>query len=547
MPRSQTLQIENSAPIETHGIQIGSQVIAHPVDTMVDQGMGMKMRQLDSLLKSGQDLYATIDEGEARQGAEDAALGKPQKSTVLGSYERGWLSTRAAVNSAEDLAKVKTSFESGFDRNTPGGIEGWLQGKYQELTKGMDMAGPYGKVYSQKMAEGFNELRALHNKQTSDSVVAQSESDYITMLHGMVKGKAGQVVSPDDFQSVTKTMADNGIGFDPKRRDDLGKKALMALASEGNVQAIEAAKQATKDGSKPFPSITDDEFAQLEAHAQTVYIQTESRRHALMKQQYEERVNNAMYPVIKMAASGDVEGAQKAYDLLAKSDLFKSHPEDFDKFQKMLVSTGDRAMTLDQRETFNHLYEGIWTGKVGVNDIIRQHLPQKDTMALTTVYMDKWKVDRAAAASEKQADAMNNLFKNQSVMADIRSGLDALPKFPSDSTAAMLDLGGVKRQKMREIHADTQGQLYRAAAESGGDIEAFDRKRQAILDRARTHLEGVLDSKGRKGVMERPAFIHHESWAAYRADYEAGLIPADPEKIQATRAWFMQNSATKPK
>lgn len=557
MPRQQTLQIESSQPLQQRGSQVGTQVSASPVDTYVDQGMNQRMSQLNSLLDSGHALLKTIDDGEAAEGAKDAALGKEQSPSLmgraLGSYERGWMTVRGSVSGAEDASKLLAEYQAGgFDPKNPQGLEGWLQQKFKEKAQGMP-DGPFKSAYEGKLMEGFNDIRATHFKTQRDSVVAQSEADTITLLGGVIKqaAKDGKGLTPESFMDVRKKLSESGIGFDDKRWSELGQKALQAAALDGNVQAIDAAQAEAQDKSKAFSTLTEGDFAQLRHHAQTVLIQRTEQEHKALKLQYETRVNDALYPIMKQAMT-DQAGAQKAFaELVMKTDLFKGHPEDFSKYQQMLIQTGDRALTVEERETENDMMTQVWSGKAGPKDIFAAHLPAKSTMNLMTVYMDKWKVERAAQATEAQARAMTNLFRNQEVAQDIRSGVEALPRWPSNPMA-MENLtdstnGRKYSQKVREIQAQTHADLFKAANDSQGDVAAFGKKRTAILEQARSHIERVLNDAaggGKGGTAEVPPFVHYPSWESYRKAIEDGLVPMDPETIAANRAYF---NSKKPK
>jgi hypothetical protein len=146
-------------------------------------------------------------------------------------------------------------------------------------------------------------------------------------------------------------------------------------------------------------------------------------------------------------------------------------------------------------------------------------------------------------AQERQAAAMTGLFKNQEVVQDIRSSVEMLPKFPTDryDSAVLNDAGGVYSTKVREIAAQTHTDLFRAANDAGGDVEAFSKKRTAIIEQARAHIGRVLnDAAGgvKGGAVTVPAFIQYPTWAAYVAAASRGEVPKDPELLKRTREWY---------
>jgi hypothetical protein len=524
---------------------VGTQVVAHPLDTTVDQGADHKMAQLGHFLEAGAGLWKDIDEADQKEGKEDALMGKEMKQTALGSYERGWLHVRGTLAGAEDSSKLQADFDSGkAQADATGGIEGWLKQQAAGHTQGM-LDGPYADAYKAKLAEGMNAIRSTHFTKQRESLVAQGEADTINLLSGMLQGKTkdGVGVTADDYQGLRNTLKDQGIEYDDKRWSELGHKALQAAAIFGNVQAIDAAQAQAKDGSKSFGQLTDADFFQLRHYAQAVLIQNAHQEREALKFDYEKRVNDAMYPVMKMAMTDQAKAQMMFNQLALQGDVFKSHPEDLQKYQQMLVQTGDRALTLDERESENHLMEEIWKGKAQPQDIFAAKLPSKSTLNLMTVYMDKWKVERAAQAQERQAAAMTGLFKNQEVVQDIRSSLESLPKFPTDryDSAVLNDVGGVYSNKVREIAAQTHTDLFRAANDAGGDVEAFSKKRTAIIEQARAHIGRVLnDAAGgvKGGAVTVPAFIQYPTWAAYVAAASRGEVPKDPELLKRTREWY---------
>jgi hypothetical protein len=545
MPRQQTLQIEGRPIIDLQGPTVGTQVVAHPVDTFVDQGMAQKMAHLQNFLEAGQSLVGAIDAKDRREGAQDAALGKEQQRTgLLGGYEAGWLSQRGAVAGAEDASKALTDYDTGFDRNNPSGLEGWITQKTQQLTQGMQ-DGPYKQAYLAKLADGMNAIRGAHVKEQADWKVATAETDATTLLKGSIDaiGKAGKAITPEDYVNINQTLRDKGLNFDPKRFDELARSALAALAADGNMQAVDAAAVPGPDGKLPFPTIKAEDMAQLKHHAMAAYTSKINAQWTAQEHEWKMKENTAMGPIIQMAHSGDVASAQAELDKLNRQGFFLAHPEDLDKWQKLTISTGDRAMTLSERKTWNAMYEGIWLGKVGPHDIVHADLPPKDTKDLTMVYMDWWKQQQANIAAGKHTDALANLFKNQVAMATLRARLDALPQIPD--AVKGLDFGGVLTNKVEEIRADATQRMYQSMADAKGDEVAFERSSSRIAELTSKHIQDVLRINGanestRDWWLQKPAYINHDSWEGFVKDYEAGLVPKDPELVSKTYTWFRQ-------
>jgi len=106
MPRQQTLQIDTRAPIEARGLQFGSQVVAHPVDTFVDQGShsenAQHAAQIQNLLEVGEQLFQLQDIRDSKEGAQDRALGVPQKEVPTSGYTRGWVSLDGAIKGQQE-------------------------------------------------------------------------------------------------------------------------------------------------------------------------------------------------------------------------------------------------------------------------------------------------------------------------------------------------------------------------------------------------------------------------------------------------------------
>ncbi|MGC4060124.1 MAG: BRO family protein [Aquabacterium sp.] len=280
-----------------------------------------------------------------------------------------------------------------------------------------------------------------------------------------------------------------------------------------------------------------------EALTQAAYTSKINAQWTAQEHEWKMKENTAMGPIIQMAHSGDVAGAQQALDKLSRQGFFLAHPEDLDKWQKLTISTGDRAMTLTERKTWNTMYEGIWQGKVGPHDIVHAGLPPKDTKDLTMVYMDWWKQQQANIAAGRQTDALANLFKNQVAMATMRARLDALPQIPD--AVKNFDFGGVLTNKVEEIRAEATQRMYQSMADAKGDEVAFEKSSSRIAELTSKHIQDVLRGNGvndstRDWWMQKPAYINHDSWESFAKDYEAGLVPKDPELVNKTYTWFRQ-------
>lgn len=540
MPRQQTLQIEGRPIVDITGPSVGTQVVARPVDTFEDTGMAQKMTRLNHMLEAGTDLMKTIDEVDTKQGAQDAALGKEMKKTVLGSYEKGWLGVRGAIAGAEDMEKVKASYENGFDRNAPGGLEKFLQDRHQELTKGMQR-GPYADAYAARLATGFNELRLKHFDEQRDAVVAQHENDVVRLLVGGVKGKTE--ISPEDFNTVRNTLKEQGMGMDPKRFDQLGKNALSILAGDGNVQAIRAARKAQADGTNAFPTIPEEDMERLEDHAVTVRLQKQEAADKLIKTDHEHQVADTMFPIIQLAQAGNTMDAQKAFDKVVSSNLFAHEPQAIEKWQRLLVSTGDKSDSFEQVALLNKVSLGILSDGWGLREIQSSGLTPKLMRDAFLMFDHKRREERQAASEAKaQERAAQALDKSTRITggADFRptvkATLEMLPEMGKE--AKDMDFSGKHAQAVQAIRVDAEQELIRTAVARGSDIDAWRQDVVRIRENAIKRTEVAIKAPLSEMPNLPPANIRHDSWADYVAAAKRGEYGDNVAELDAARKWF---------
>ncbi len=549
MPRQQTLQIEQSPAFQDHGIQFGTQVVARPVDTYVDQGADNKMRQLAGLLDAGQALYKTIDETDQKEGAKDRALGMPKKATVLGSYEHGWLSLDGSIKGKEDAEKLAASFSTGFDRNAPGGVDGWLQARSQELTKGMQ-PGPFSEAYTKKLTEGFQAIRDKHFQEQKDSVTATAETNVVSLLAGAARAKTnkGEAVTVDDFLGVRQSLADSGLGLDTTRMDKLGHAALKALASEGNYQAIRAARKGNKDGLMAFPTLAEDDLSALEQHAATVYLNKQEAAHKAVKEEHHDKVSATMFPIIQAAQAGKTGDAQKAFDSVVASGVFAHEPEAIDKWQRMLVSTGDKSDSFEQVDLYNKVTLSILEDGWNMKQIQSAGLSPKLMRDAFGVYARKRSEDRQAASegrtearTAKALETASRITSGADFRPTLHATLEELPKL--EGYAKEADFTGKKGQAVRAIRADTEKELVRTAMERGSDIDGWRQDVVRIRENAKRRTEAAMGSKDVQHLP--PAFIRHDTWEEYKAAQGRGEYEANMAELEAARKWF-KDKASRP-
>lgn len=536
--------------MDARGPQAGTQVVASPVDTFVDQGMGQKMSRLNNLLESGKDFLAAYDANETKEGAQDAALGKEMKKTVLGSYEKGWLGVRGALSGAEDLEKVKASFANGFDRTAPGGIEKWLQDRHQELTKGMQ-EGPYAEAYRAQLAKGFTELRLKHFEEQKDAVVAQHENDVVKLLVAGVKNKTD--ITPEDFATVRKTLKEQGMGMDDKRFDQLGKNALDILAGDGNVQAIRAARKAMQDGSNAFPTIAEEQMEALEDKAATVKIQKHEQVRRAIKEEHEQAVLDAVAPIIKLAQSGGSKEAQSQFDALVQSRLFDHDPKSIELYQKMLVSVADKSDTLEQNEKFNDVTLNILTKGWGLREIQASGLTPKLLREAYMTYDRKHREDREAAAANRAAASAGRaaaaaekallVTSSREFSPAVKDALGVLPEPPKLRGDYVTALAKKQHETVRQIRADTESQLVKMASQRGTDMDGWRQDVVRIRENAQRRIERALDAKDPKNIPDYR--LRFETWAEYLHAAKSGHMPADVAELEEAHALYKQQPQKK--
>lgn len=525
MPRQQTLQIEGRPLVDIRGPQVGTQVVASPVDTFVDQGMGQKMSRLNSLLESGQDLLAAYDANETKQGVQDRALGLPKKETVLGSYEQGWLGLDGAIKGQQDAEKVRTSFATGFDRSAPGGLEKWLQERQRELMQGMK-PGPFVDAYRPKLAGVFQSLREQHATEQRDAVTAQAENNIITMFTGAIraKDKEGQPITPEDFLTVRKHLADAGLGVDDVRMDKLGQDALKVLADEGNYQALKAAKTA-------FPTIHEDDLSALERHAMTVFTTKQEHADRLVKLDYEARVSSALSPLFMQAQTGDLDGAMAGFSKLVAGKMFAHSPLDIDKYQKALQSISDKSETVRQRELFIEAAEGSRLGNWGASKIINSGVHPSKIPTLLSMLGERHAEERRAmsdARADARADRQFAVIRQPDFSASVKDVLSVVPEL--DKTQKTLDFTGKKAQALRELRADAQRELITFAGQHGSDMGAYQESASKVRESVRKRAAAITEATTDAAIL--PGHIRYPNKRAFLKAYEAGEFPKNAQQVQ---------------
>lgn len=534
MPRQQTLQIDTRPQQETRGLQFGTQVISHPVDTFVDQGshpeLAQHAAQFQNLLDAGEQMFQLRDAREAKQGAQDRALGVPQKEAPTNAYTRGWTTLNGVVQGQQDMDKIRATYATGFDRSDLGGFDKWAQEQTEQRLKGMQ-PGPFLEAYKTKLAEGLIELRGKHSEEQKSWVVAKAETNIIDVLAGAIRAKAGQPVTPEDFLKVKQTIHESGLGVDDSRWDQLGQNALKVLAGEGNYQAIRAARKATAEGSKAFPTLGEDDLSALEHHAQTVFLQKQEAADKAVKMDYETRVSQSVSPLFIQAQSGDLEGAMAGFSKLVSGGMFAHSPLDIDKYQKALQSISDKAETVDQRERFIEAAEGARLGNWTASKIIHSGVHPSKIPSLLSM-MGERQAEERRAMSEARADAREDrklaVIRQPEFSASVKDVLSVIPEM--DSYQKSLDFTGKKAQALRELRADANRELISFASQHGSDMEKYQEAVGKVREQVRKRAEAVMTSTKTSDIL--PSHIRYATKREFLQAYRSGAFPQDPQQVQ---------------
>ncbi|RZI86376.1 MAG: hypothetical protein EOP38_01690 [Rubrivivax sp.] len=504
------------------------------MDTFVDQGshpeLAQHAAQFQNLLDAGEQMFQLRDAREAKQGAQDRALGVPQKEAPTNAYTRGWTTLNGVVQGQQDMDKIRATYATGFDRSDLGGFDKWAQEQTEQRLKGMQ-PGPFLEAYKTKLAEGLIELRGKHSEEQKSWVVAKAETNIIDVLAGAIRAKAGQPVTPEDFLKVKQTIHESGLGVDDSRWDQLGQNALKVLAGEGNYQAIRAARKATAEGSKAFPTLGEDDLSALEHHAQTVFLQKQEAADKAVKMDYETRVSQSVSPLFIQAQSGDLEGAMAGFSKLVSGGMFAHSPLDIDKYQKALQSISDKAETVDQRERFIEAAEGARLGNWTASKIIHSGVHPSKIPSLLSM-MGERQAEERRAMSEARADAREDrklaVIRQPEFSASVKDVLSVIPEM--DSYQKSLDFTGKKAQALRELRADANRELISFASQHGSDMEKYQEAVGKVREQVRKRAEAVMTSTKTSDIL--PSHIRYATKREFLQAYRSGAFPQDPQQVQ---------------
>ena len=530
MPRTSNLQIDQRQTYQDPGRQILTEVVARPVDTAVDLHGSNKVAQLTNFLQQAQTLYGTEEAIQTHEGQVAHQSGAPVKETILGAYEKGWMSVDGSVKGTKDAAEAQAQFKTGFDRTQgPEGVEKWLTDKSTELTQGMK-PGPFADSYKTHLGSAFDQIRADYHKELKEDITGKAEANTMDMLLGAVtaKTKAGKPVDISDFDGVRKTLQDNNLGISNSRFNELTFDVLSKLASEGNWQAIEAADQKRPDGTPALSSIPEytAKVAALHVHAQTVFLNKQDKARKAIKDQHDMKVAESMAPLFKLAQGGDREGAQAGFNEAVKSGLFDFEPAVMDTVQKQLLSVGDKGETLDQLTSYNNVAQDIFDHKATPQSIVRAGLSPARVGQAMQLFMDQRRIDSDARNADKALDAAkrnNTIQKSPEYIPTVKDVLTAIPEMSGrDAELDKSIYGGARAQQLEVLRQKTRLHLNGLATDADGDIGKFSEGAAGLRDAVAKRAQGIIDSKDPK--KNPPPEIIYLTPALFLAAYKRGEI-----------------------
>lgn len=340
------------------------------------------------------------------EGMKIRADGAPLDGNKGEWIKHGFMVMDGRVKGAQDGASLLQAYQTGFDKDA-GNLDQFISKQWSEQTKGLQDKS-FLTGYSAAFGSAAQELRKEHSKFQTEQVVAKHESNVLFQIDQQVRsnverGQPIDVPKLDTLKGELKQM----FGTSGTDWNELLFKSIKRIGDEGNPAVYSIFKEKNTDGTPGMYYIPKwkTHIDAAEIHAQNEYLTKQSRLYELEKRTRDERQDTALYGVFEKLYGGDQDGAQADFGKHVSSGLF-SRASDIVKWQEMFRKVEHRELRGDEQTKMTEALTGIYSGKIGIRDILQLGLPPKETRQLLAE-------QRVVAQDERKAHAQGFTAENR--------------------------------------------------------------------------------------------------------------------------------------
>jgi hypothetical protein len=379
-------------------------VVARPVHVPMPSGEGGDMNALLSgLARFNEKLTEYVHNQADRDlvsGMKARADGSPLSQDANEWFAHGHLAMSGRVAGQDDGEALRQSYETAFDKDA-GDVEKLISDTWAERTKGLNDQSYLGG-YQSTFAIAAEKLRADHREYQRTAVLQKNEANATKLLDGAVRGfvDAGKEVPQEELERIKSEFKRFGISR-PKFAEMLFA-VVDRMGDEGNFAIYDVLKRNNADGTPGIYYVPKwkEKIDAAQIKAQNVFLQKQIQARALAEKLREEKQDEALYGVFELAYGGNPEGAQTLFAEHVKRGLF-SRASDLVKWQELFRKVETRELRPQEQTLMTETLTGIYTGKVGIRDILNTGLPPQQTRQLLSEWRTVVQQERQAAAEAR--------------------------------------------------------------------------------------------------------------------------------------------------
>jgi hypothetical protein len=499
------------------------QVQARPVDALAVRGVDTSLDQtLKGLSQFNTNLSQFVEakaDADLQEGMKTRADGSPLSEDASEWFKHGYMVMDGQVKGQEDGTSLRTAYLNDFDREG-GDVERLISDTWASKARGLTDKS-FLSGYSRSFADAAQQVRKDHLEYQQERLTERHHANATALIDATVRGhvERGEEVPQVKLETLKGEMRKYGIGY--KKYNELLFVAVNRYGMEsGNFAVYDLFKRPNSDGTPGayFIPAFKEKIDAAQVRAQNIFLEKQATARRLAEKAREDKQDEALYSTFEKLYSGDSLGAQNAFRQHVESGLF-SRASDLVKWQEMFRKVDNRELRQDEQVLMTGTLAGIYTGRIGIRQILDSGLPPQATRQLLSEWRTVVQQNRQAAADDRangEQPFKSHVFKEQEdwIEGQLKPSQDFMGRFTNRNdfisgarASAKLELAEyVRAHGLKDIRTKTLEIVQRHV----GRISDFDINRLGLAAK-QLRYSTVSEAKAAfdRGVLTQRDFALH--------------------------------------
>lgn len=422
MPQPYQRRPERTLAPDAEGPRVLPTVAASPVDPVVE--VRRASPEVEGLLRGLSSLNSSLAQREAQDEREGekrkadgrafaASGGSRADAEAKGdkSYLEGFFEGEGAASAIKDAQEAEAAAQKELNRNG-GDIHAFIGQFYQKKMEGQDNEA-FRRGYDRVFGQEAMKMRAAFAERTAREVLDRNSQNAMMLIDRAVamRYEKGKGLPPEILADVNQIAKDAGISNAAKDEMLFLTLKRYSEAGDADVWGIAKVPRADSKTGQPLPSMYSnpkwkERIDVEERQARAVALSRETADRAALKQERNDRQQEALGSVLQMLIDGKVDEAKLAKDRILRDRTLFSRADEIEAMVRIFDSTAKSVEKPGEKLAENRYLIGIYSGKVGIPEIRDATDIGVDTKrSLLTQYRSHQSMLASERSQAAQADA----------------------------------------------------------------------------------------------------------------------------------------------